>query len=96
MKKIGNLKFYTLEEMLEKSLRSKTFRKAYEEELARVKLVRQIRETRIAKKLTQKEVAKKTDMPQSVIARIESGRHSFSLATLYRIARVFGKEIQIA
>ncbi len=43
--------------------------------------------------MTQAEVAQKTDMPQSVIARIESGTHSFSIATLHKIARVFNKHV---
>ncbi len=55
-----------------------------------------MRETRIAKKLTQKDVAEKADMPQSVIARVESGKHSPSLYTLERIANVLDKEVQLA
>jgi DNA-binding XRE family transcriptional regulator len=94
--KIGNLKAYNFDDILKEELKSPKFRKAYEEELARLYLVREIRETRKAKKLTQKDMAKKTDMPQSVIARIESGRHAFSFSTLYRIAAVFGKKVVLA
>ncbi len=87
--------FYDADDILKKEMRSKVFRKAYEEEIARLNLVRQIRELRIAKKLTQKMVAKRAGMPQSVIARLESGEHSFSLDTLQRIAFVYGKRVQL-
>lgn len=89
------LVFYDFDDLLKKEMRSKVFRKAYDEEIARLNLVRQIRELRIAKKLTQKAVAKRANMPQSVVARLESGEHSFSLDTLQRIANVYGKKVQL-
>lgn len=87
--------FYTHEELLKKEMKSKVFRQAYEKEMARLTLVGQIRKLRLAKKLTQKAVAKRANMPQSVVARLESGEHSFSLDTLQRIAYVFDKEVQL-
>jgi len=92
---INGLKFYSFEEVLKRVSKSKSFRKAYDEELARLRLAHQIRAMRRYKKLTQKETAKKAKMPQSVIARIESGTHGYSLGTLSRIANVFDKEIQL-
>lgn len=89
------LKFYTLEETFKKDMKSKAFREAYNEELVRLNLVGEIKKLRLGKKLTQKNLAKKAQMPQSVIARIESGEHSFSLGTLNRIAKVFNKEVQL-
>ena len=87
---------YSHEEILKKEMRSNEFRRAYEEEMARLHLVRQIREIRLAKKLTQKAVAKRANMPQSVVARLESGEHSVSLDTLSRIAYALGKEVELA
>lgn len=95
MKKI-NLKFKTFDQVFTKSRQSKDFVKTYNEEMAYIRLARQIREMRLLKKMTQEELAKKVDMPQSVIARIESGLHSFSLATLQKFAAVFDKKIQFA
>lgn len=89
------LKFYTGEEIFKKDMKSKTFRDAYNEEMARLDIVGQIKTLRTKKKLTQKELAKKADMPQSVIARLESGEHSISLGTLSRIAHAVGKKIQL-
>lgn len=90
------LNFYTTKEVFKKASKSKKFRESYSEELMRLRLARQIRELRLKEKLTQASVAKKANMPQSVIARIESGEHSFTLGTLNRIAKVFDKEIQLS
>jgi predicted XRE-type DNA-binding protein len=87
---------YTHEEVFGKlEDQSKEYQRAYKEEIARLNLVRQIRELRLAQKLTQKMVAKRAKMPQSVVARLESGEHGFSLDTLQRIAFVFGKQVQL-
>ena len=51
---------------------------------------------RKAKKMTQAAVAKKAAMPQSVIARLESGDHSVSVETLRRVAHALGKRVEIA
>ena len=92
---IGDQKMYTYEEVFAKALKSPTFRKAHEERIVRYSMAREMRELRKVKKMSQEALAKKADMPQSVIARIESGRHSFSLSTLYRIAKAFGKEVKL-
>src|SRR3989338_2301878 len=89
------LKFYTTKEIFKKSSRSGSFKDAYNEELVRLKLAHQIKKIRIQNNLTQKTVAVKAQMSQSVIARIESGTHSFSLGTLNRIAKVFKKEVEL-
>ena len=68
---------------------------AYEKEQAIRALPRQIREVRIAKKLTQQAVAKKAAMSQSVISRLESGDHGVSVDTLFRVAHARGKRVEI-
>ena len=95
--KINNrtIKTYSFEESFGKYFKSKSFVKNYNEEMARLKLAYQIKQMRIENKLTQKALAIEAKMPQSVIARIESGKHSFSLGTLYRIAKAFNKEVQL-
>ncbi len=96
MKKNNIEKLHTFEKVFEKSFKSKTFRDAYNEELIQLRLSQQIKKFRLHENLTQKDVARKAQMPQSVIARIESGTHSFSLGTLSRIAKVFNKELELA
>ncbi len=87
---------YTTEEVFGKlKNQSNEYQRTYNEEISRLTLIRQIRELRLAKKLTQKTVAKRANMPQSVVARLESGEHSFSLDTLQRIAYVYGKKVEL-
>jgi DNA-binding XRE family transcriptional regulator len=85
----------TMEEAFPKMFKSKTFVKLYNEELAKLELIHQIKKLRNEKKMTQKELARLSKMPQSSIARIESGNHSFSLGTLYSIAKVFNKRVAL-
>jgi DNA-binding XRE family transcriptional regulator len=89
----NNKKIYSFQEVFGKYSKSKRFLKYYNEELAQLRLAEQIKKMRHEENFTQKALAQKAKMPQSVIARIESGTHSYSLGTLYRIAHVFNKEI---
>jgi len=95
MKIKNGVKLYSFDEVFKKDFKSKSFQKSHDEEMVRLKLSYQLRQMRIAKKLTQKMVAKRAQMPQSVLARLESGTHSFSLGTLDRVARVFNKKVQL-
>ena len=63
--------------------------------MARLRLSKQIRDIRGSQQLTQKTVAQRAGMPQSVIARAESGEHGLSLDTLSKIATVLGKKVQL-
>src|SRR3989344_7438113 len=89
------LKWYTFDQTFSKVLKNKRSRKAYEEEVARRRLAQRVKESREAKKLTQAAVARKVDMPQSVIARLESGSHGISLDTLSKVAHALGKKVTI-
>ncbi len=95
MKKINAIKynFTPLNRLIGKKLKNEQFRKSFTEEASRLQLAHEIKALREKQKMTQKEVAAKADMPQSVIARIESGGHSVSVATLHKIAIVFNKHI---
>lgn len=95
MQKIGPYKTYTLEEVLEKPMKSKGFRESYLKEVARLELIHHIMTARKNKKLTQGNLAKKAGMPQSVIARIESGKRGITLNTLLIIAHALGKKIEL-
>ncbi|WP_082610366.1 helix-turn-helix transcriptional regulator [Liquorilactobacillus vini] len=53
-----------------------------------------MRQEREAYGWTQQELAKRADLPQSTIARIESGSNT-SLDTISKIANAFGKSVQI-
>ena len=96
IKKLTGHTAHSFNDILKRELKSKTFREEYYKEVARLELAGQIRKLRTAKKLTQKQIAEKANMPQSVIARLESGTHSISVDTLSRVARVLGKQIRLA
>lgn len=95
MKIIKGYKFYTLEEVLKERMKIKGFREGYEKEVARLNMIHQIKQARLSKKMTQKNLAKKADMPQSVIARLESGKQGLSFATISKIATALDKKIQL-
>ena len=89
------LKWHTFDKVFGKIRKTKAYKKAYEEEIARLKLSAAIRTSREAKKMTQAAVAKRADMPQSAIARLESGAHSVSVDTLSKVAHALGKQIEL-
>jgi len=89
------LVWHSFDEVFGKSSRKKSFRRAYDEEIVRLRLARQIRDIRTAHQMTQLGVAQKSGMPQSVVARIESGDRGISVETLGRIAHTLGKEVQL-
>ena len=95
MKKNASTKysFMSLDKIVRAKLKNGQFRKSFSEEIGRLQLAHEIKVLRQKRKMTQEDVATKADMPQSVIARIESGTHSFSIATLHKIARVFGRSV---
>ncbi|MCR4418613.1 MAG: helix-turn-helix transcriptional regulator [Clostridia bacterium] len=45
--------------------------------------------------MTQEELAKRAGVPQSVIARLESGRHLPSLRSVQKIARKLGLHVRL-
>lgn len=57
-----------------------------------LKILKQVREDT---GMTQRELAVLLNKPQSTISRIESGSNLPSLQTLFDLARVTGKELQI-
>ncbi|OGG72785.1 hypothetical protein A3A38_03560 [Candidatus Kaiserbacteria bacterium RIFCSPLOWO2_01_FULL_53_17] len=89
------MKWYTPEQVFGTARKTKTFKKAYAEEMARLKLAQAIRRTRESKRMTQAAVAQKINMPQSVIARLESGTHSVSVDTLSKVAHALGKQVEL-
>jgi ribosome-binding protein aMBF1 (putative translation factor) len=91
----ADLKWYTLDQVFGKYAKNKEFQRGYREESMRIKLATSIRKIRVHQKLTQEAVAERASMPQSVIARLESGEHSVSLDTLSRVAHVLGKEVEL-
>lgn len=96
MKRSAPYTFRTFDEVFSKIAKEECFKQAYSEEMTRLRLAREIRMLRTKKRMTQEVVARKVGMPQSVIARVESGGCSVSVDTLGRIAYALGKQVHLA
>ena len=78
-------------------LKDKAVRTAYDKLRPVFELARSIIEQRLKRKTTQVDVAKKTGMPQSTIARIEGLTHGLPrLTTLKKIAKALDAELIIS
>lgn len=95
MKNIPTKESDDLDRLIERELKDPEFRRLWEEGEADYQLGRQIIQARIDKKLSQRELAKRANTTQAVISRIESLDVSTTLQMASRIARAFGKNLQI-
>jgi len=55
----------------------------------------QVWQLRKRQKLSQKELARKLNTTQSVVARMESGQQNFTTNTLQKIASIFKRDLKI-
>ena len=76
-------------------MKNKAFRRVYEEESRRLEIAYQILKLRKKQKLSQKELARKLNTTQSVVARMEAGQQNFTTDTLQKIASAFKRELKI-
>ncbi|MDP2685401.1 MAG: helix-turn-helix transcriptional regulator [bacterium] len=76
--------------------KDKDYQRYYKEASDFLDIAIQIAEARRKKKITQCQLAKKTGMPQSQIARLESGNQNTTLVTLYRVARALDLQVKVA
>lgn len=78
-------------------LKDKAVAREHDKLLPEYELAKSIIQQRLSKKMTQMDVAKKTGMPQSTIARIEGVTHGVPrLATLKKIAYALDAELCIS
>ncbi len=80
---------------LEEQLKDPNFKKEWDDHEMEYQLAMMLLKEREAQHLTQTELAERTGIRQSNISRIEKGQASPTLATLRRIARGLGKELQV-
>ena len=71
--------------VLNRKLKNKTFKDAYEAEGLRLQLAHELYEARRKRHISQKKLANKLKMPQQQISRIEMGNQNITLDTLSRI-----------
>ena len=60
------------------------------------KLASALIEARLAKKMSQAELAEKVGVKQAYIARLESGESNPTFASINKIAKALGKELKLA
>jgi len=88
-------KFYTFENHLKESLSDPEFKKSWDQSEPEYLLAKELIEKRLAKNLSQRDLAKKTNTTQAVISRIETMHANPSLSLLKRIAQTLGVKLQI-
>lgn len=86
---------YTIEDHLKESLKDSAFRKAWEASEVEYQLSRQIISERLAKKMSQGDLAKKAQTTQAVISRIERMTTNVSVELLKRIAAALGSKLMV-
>ena len=86
----------THEEVLKPYLRDVKFRKGYEEELEKLRIVDALIRLRERRGLTQTQLAHRIGVSQPFIAKLESGEtHNFSLETLVKLAVALDSELEV-
>ena len=93
--KIGGYEWYSYDDIFKKTRKKKNYPALFREEMLRLELAGQLRKFRTKRHFTQGAVAKRAAMPQSVVARAESGEHRITVGTLSRIAYALGKRIEL-
>lgn len=82
-------------EKLPKLMADPEFVKEYEDSAGEFALAREIIQARVGAGLSQQELARKMATTQSVVARLESGRHLPSMSTLKKLAKATGTRLAI-
>jgi ribosome-binding protein aMBF1 (putative translation factor) len=93
--KSKKITYPSFEQYLAQQMKNKAFRRAYEEESHRLEIAYKILQLRKEHRLSQKELARKLDTTQSVVARIETGQQNLTTDTLQKIASVFDRDLRI-
>lgn len=88
--------YYTFEDDLKKSLKDPGFRKAWKESEAEYLVSKAVIERRLAKKLSQRDLALRVKTSQAAISRVEAMSGNPSLSLLKRIAAALGTNLRIS
>lgn len=89
-------KIYTFQDDLQESLKDPDFKKVWDNSEAEYQLSCQLIEKRLAKKLSQRDLAKKASTTQAIISRIESMNGNPSLYFLKKIATALDSKLTIS
>lgn len=93
---MGTVRAKTHQEVLSPYLKDAKFRKGYEEELEKLRVVDALIRLREQRGLTQAQLASRIGVSQPFIAKLESGEtHNFSLGTLVKLAVALDSELEV-
>jgi DNA-binding XRE family transcriptional regulator len=95
MSKIDTSKFTTWDEFKKETLSDPEVRKEYDALEAEFALVEAVISARLAKKMTQAELAQKAGMKQEAIARLEGGDSNPTYATLVKVAKALDRKVAL-
>lgn len=97
MKKAKKKPYASAEPFFRKALKNPELRILYEEEMAKMEIAKAVRNARVHAHLTQAALAKKMNISQSLIARLESGtdERTPTLPLLSRIAVICGAKLEL-
>ena len=87
---------YTLQDSIDESLKSPSFRKEWEAGEADYQISRQMIKARMEKKMSQRALAKKAKTSQANISNLEGMNYNPSLAFLKRISGALGIKFQLS
>jgi len=90
------IKATDFDDFLQEELKNPEFKKWYDFYGKQVEIFYNLLLLRKEKGMTQAELAKKIGTTQSNVGRLESGQQNFTVETLDKIAKVFGKELKIS
>ncbi len=76
-----------------KEATSPGFRKKIDEEYKNLRIGELIRQLRLSQGMTQEELARRLSTTKSAVSRLENHSESVRLATIEKVAEVFGKKL---
>lgn len=85
----------TLDQFLKEQLKDPEFKKEWDKSEPAYQLTRQLINSRLNGKISQRQLAQKAGTTQAVISRIENGNVSPSLDLIQRLANSLGKKLEI-
>ncbi|MBI4050616.1 MAG: helix-turn-helix transcriptional regulator [Candidatus Doudnabacteria bacterium] len=90
------MKFYDYEKLKRQALRVKRVKRAYDALEPEFEVIRMIIKKRIAKRLTQAELARRIGTKQSAVSRLEQGTYNPSLRFLQKVADALDAKFEIS
>lgn len=95
MSKLDANKFSNWEDLKKELLSDPEVKKEYDALEDEFALIESLISARLAKKMTQSELAKRVGMKQTAIARLEGGESNPTYSTLSKIAKVLDKKVAL-